>query len=74
MHDGRNHHEGINNGLPRGMKSYPAQFMRLPYYEELKIAHLFDTMHIRKNVTETLWKIINGRRDKDKIVKICTNV
>ena len=36
------------------MKSYPIQFNRLPYYEHLQIAHLFDTMHIGKNVTETL--------------------
>ena len=65
LHEGHNHHEGINNGLPRGMKSYPTQFMRLPYYEELKIAHLFDTMHIGKNVTETLWRIVDGRSDKE---------
>jgi hypothetical protein len=45
-------HEGINNGvLPRGMKSYLVQFSRLPYYEHLEIVHLFDTMHIGKNVT-----------------------
>jgi hypothetical protein len=74
LHERRNHHEAINNGLPRRMKSYPAQFMRLPYYEEIKIAHLFDTMHIGKNVTETLWRIIDSRRDKDKIVKICTDI
>jgi hypothetical protein len=48
--------------------------MRFPYYEELKIVHLFDTMHIRKNVIETLWRIIDGRRDKEKIVKICNNI
>jgi hypothetical protein len=54
LHEGRNHHEGINNGIPRRMKSYPAQFMRLPYYEEIKIAHLFYTMNIGKNVTKTL--------------------
>ena len=52
FHEGHNHHEDINNGLPRGIKYYPAQFMRFPYYEELKIDHLFDTMHIGKNVTE----------------------
>jgi hypothetical protein len=46
-------HEGINNGvLPRGMKSYLVQFSRLPYYEHLEIVHLFDTMHIGKNVTK----------------------
>jgi hypothetical protein len=31
-------------------------------------------MHIGKNVTETLWRIIDGRRDKEKIVKICTDI
>ena len=67
-------HEGINNGLPRGMKSYPSQFMRFPYYQDLKIAHLFDTMHIGKNVIETLWRIIDGRRDKEKVVKICSDI
>jgi len=56
------------------MKCYPTQFMRFPYYEELKISHLFDTMHIGKNVTKTLWRIIDGRRDKEKIVKICTDI
>ena len=56
------------------MKCYPAQFMSFPYYEELKTVHLFDTMHIEKNVTETLWRIIDGRRDKEKIVKICTDI
>ena len=54
VHEGC-HHEGINNGIPQVVKSYPAQFMRFPSYEELKIAHLFDTMHIGKNVTKTLW-------------------
>ena len=56
------------------MKSYPTQFMRFPYYEELKIVHLFDIMHIGKNVTKTLWRIIDGRRDKEKIVKICIDI
>jgi hypothetical protein len=50
LHEGH-HNEVINNGLPRGMKCYPTQLMRFPYYEEIKIAHLFDTMHIGKNVT-----------------------
>ena len=56
------------------MKCYPTQFMRFLYYKDLKIVHLFDTMHIRKNVTETLWRIIDGRRDKEKIVKICNDI
>jgi hypothetical protein len=66
--------EGSNNGLPRGLKCYPTKFMRLSYYKDLKIVHLFDTMHIRKNVTETLWRIIDGRRDKEKNVKICNDI
>jgi hypothetical protein len=57
-----------------GMKNYPIQFSRFPYYEHLQIAHLFDTMHIRKNVTETLWRILDGRSDKEKIVKICSDI
>ena len=56
------------------MKSYPKQFSRLPYYEQLQIVHLFDTMHIGKNVAETLWRILDGRRDKEKIVKICNDI
>ena len=56
------------------MKCYPTQFMRFPYYEKIRIAHLFDTMYIMKNVTETLWRIIDGRRDKEKNVKICNDI
>ena len=31
------HHEGHHsiNGIPQGMKSYPMQFSRIPYYENL---------------------------------------
>ena len=53
------------------MKSYPIQFSRLPYYEHLQNAHLFDTMHIKKNFIETLWRLLELRREKDKIVKAC---
>ena len=56
------------------MKSYPIQFSRLPYCEHLQIAHLFDTMHIEKNVTETLWRLLELRREKDKIVKPCKDI
>ena len=56
------------------MKSYPKQFSRLPYYEYLLVFHLFDTMHIGKNVAETLWRILDGRSDKEKIVKICNGI
>ena len=54
IHDCRRDHEGIN-GLLRGMKSYLKQFSRFPYYEHLQTDHMFDTMHIGKNVIETLW-------------------
>ena len=56
------------------MKSYPTQFSRLPYYKDLPIAHLFDAMHIGKNVTKTLWKMLDGRRDREQIANICTNI
>ena len=69
--DAHEGHQGINDQLPRGMKSYPTQFSRLPYDKDLWIVHLFDVMHIGKNVTETLWKILDGRRDREKIAKIC---
>ena len=66
--------QGINDQLPKGLKIYPTQFTRLPYYEQLPIVHLFDPMHIGKNVIETLWKILDGRHDKDQIVKICSDI
>ena len=53
------------------MKSYHIQFNRFPYYEHLQIAHLFDTMHIGKNVTETLWRLLEISREKYKVVKYC---
>ena len=56
------------------MKSYPTQFSRLPYYKDLSIMHLFDAMHIGKNVTETLWKMLDGRHDREQIAKICTDI
>ena len=31
-------------------------------------------MHIGKNVVETLWRIIDGRSEKVKIVKICNDI
>jgi hypothetical protein len=66
--------EGSNNELPRGMECYPTQFTRFPYYKDIKIVHLFDTILIGKNVTETLWWIIDGGRDNEKIVKICNDI
>ena len=56
------------------MKIYHIQFSRFPYYEHLQIAHMFNTMHIRKNVAETLWWILDLRSDKEKIVKICNDI
>ena len=32
---------------------------------------MFDTMHIGKNVTEKLWRLLELRSEKDKIVKVC---
>ena len=54
-------------------ESYLIQFSRFPYYEHLQIAHLFDTIHIRKNVTEIIWRILD-LSDKEKIVKICKDI
>ena len=65
--------EGMN-GIPQGRNSYPIQFSRFPYYEHLQIAHLFNTMHIGKNVTEMIWRILDGRTNKDKIRKICSDI
>ena len=56
------------------MNNFPKQFSRLPYYEKLEITRLFDTMHIGKNVTKMLWRILDGRRDKEKISKICSDI
>ena len=46
----------------------------LPYYEHLQISHMLDTMHLRKNVAETLWRILDGMGEKEKIVKICNDI
>ena len=56
------------------MNSYPIQFSRFPYYEHLQISHLFDTMHIGKNVKKIIWRTLDGRSDKDKIEKICSDI
>ena len=56
IHDVCRDYEGIN-GIPRGMKIYPKQFSGIPYYEQLQITHMFDTILVRKNVTETLWRL-----------------
>ena len=53
--------QGINDQLLIRIKIYPTQFSRLPYYKDLPIVDLFDVMYIGKNVTETLWKILDRR-------------
>jgi hypothetical protein len=35
---------------------------------------MFDTMLIRKNITELLWRILDGRTDKERIGKICCDI
>jgi hypothetical protein len=62
------------NGLARGMKSNMMQFSRFPYYENLQIVLFFDTMHIGKNITELLWRILDGRTNKQRIGKICCDI
>ena len=56
------------------MKSYPIQLSRFPYYEHLQISHLFDTMHIGKNVTKTLWRLLELMSEKEKNVKVCKDI
>ena len=43
IHEG---HQGIDEKLPKELKSHPRQFSRLSYYEHLPIVRLFDAMHI----------------------------
>ena len=56
------------------MKSYPIQINSFPYYEHLQIVHMFDRMHIERNLTETLWQILELRSDKENIVKFCKDI
>ena len=55
--DAHKGHQGINDQLSKRIKSYPTQFSRLPYYKDISIMHLFDAMHIGKNVREKLSEI-----------------
>jgi len=45
------------------------QISRLLNYEDLYIVHFFYTMHIEKNVTKTLWRILDGRMTKKRLPK-----
>jgi hypothetical protein len=56
------------------MKLYLPQFSRFHYYENLQVSPLFDTMLNGKNVTECLWKILDGRNNKEKIVKVISGI
>ncbi|KAI5083546.1 hypothetical protein GOP47_0003289 [Adiantum capillus-veneris] len=47
---------------PKGMSRYSI-FLRLPYWKDLKIQHLLDSMHIIKNVAQTPWDHIIGKKD-----------
>jgi hypothetical protein len=38
------------------------------------MVQMFDTMHIGKNITEFLWQILDGRTDKERIGKICSDI
>ena len=35
---------------------------------------MFDIVHIRKNVAETLWKILDRRNEKEIFFKICNDI
>ena len=35
---------------------------------------MFDTIHIGKNVTKMIWRILEGRTEKDKIGKNCSDI
>jgi hypothetical protein len=43
--------------MPIGMKMKYV-FYEIPYWEHLKIFHLLDPMHIIKNVSSSLWRLI----------------
>ena len=45
-----------------------------PSFHHPPCINLFDTMHIGKNVIKTLWKILDGRRDKEKLAKIFRDI
>lgn len=47
---------------PKGMSRYSI-FLALPYWESLKIQHLLDPMHIFKNVAQSTWDHIIGKKD-----------
>jgi hypothetical protein len=45
--------------MPKGMNK-ASKFYNLPYWKELKVAHLLDPMHVFKNVSNSLWKHISS--------------
>jgi hypothetical protein len=47
--------------IPIGMKR-KSIFYELPYWDNLKIAHLLDPMHILKNVPSYLWRHISSNK------------
>ena len=57
--------QGLSNDVEQlqGMKRTISIFFTLEYWQDLKIAHLLDPMHIFKNVGELLWKHLTGEKD-----------
>lgn len=53
-------------GFPLGIKRLSI-FYKLEYYENFPIANLLDTMHIGKNVADSLQKHLNGTNLEAKI-------
>ena len=51
-----------STGPPKGM-SRRSILLTLPYWEKLKIQHLLDPMHIFKNVAQTIWDHLIGKKD-----------
>ena len=64
-------HQSITDQLPKGLKCYPKEFSRLPYYKQLQILHLFDTMHIGKKYSRDTMEIIGWKAWQRKT---CQNV
>lgn len=68
MHDWAKHWEDhhaqspLPKGLPKGMSRYSI-LLTLPYWAHLKIQHLLDPMHVFKNVGQSIWDHIIGKKD-----------
>jgi hypothetical protein len=56
------------------MKQFSIHFNKLPYYEHLLVAHLFDIIHIGKNDTKFLWRILDGSNKKDQFSNVRSDI